>query len=141
MVLFTYFPSRALKTVKFQSAAETSCQIAAAADRDLPVLPRGRQTRGPLSYRISTAQFAPDRLFTTSLRSNTLEVKLNVDHPAFAALYRPLQTLTDGAGAEFRTALELLILSFARSAAASPDATDRLVAEWGSTYGRMLQKT
>jgi hypothetical protein len=133
---------QAFEDVKFQSAAEASCQIASAADRDLPVLPkvRGRRTSGPLSYRISTTELAPDEFFTTLLRSNTLDVQLNVDHPAFAALYQPLQTLAEGAGAEFRIALELLILSFARAAAASPDVTDRLVAEWGSTYGRMLQK-
>lgn len=133
---------QAFDDVKFQSATEVSCKIAAAADPDLPVLPRGRgrRTSGPLCYRISTTQLAPDRLFTTSLRSNTLDVQLNVDHPAFAALYQPLQTLADGAGGELRTALELLILSFARSVTASPDSTDRLVAEWGATYGRMLQK-
>lgn len=132
---------QAFEDVKFQSAAEASCLIAAAADRDLPVLPkgRGRRASGPLTYRISTTQLPPDELFATSLRSNTLDVQLNVDHPAFTALYKPLQTLTDG-GAEFRTALELLILSFARCAAVSADATDRLVAEWGSTYGRMLKK-
>lgn len=133
---------QAFEDVKFQSAAAVSCQIAAAADRDLPVLPksRGRRTTGPLSYRISTTQLPPDELFTTSLRSNTLDVQLNVDHPAFAALYQPLQILGEGAGAGLRTALELLILSFARTAAASADATDGLVAEWGSIYGRMLQK-
>lgn len=134
---------QAFEDVKFQSAAEASCQIAAAADRDLPVLPKGlgRRTSGPLSYRLTTTQLGSDEFFTTSLRSNTLDVQLNVDHPAFAALYQPLQTLTDGPGAEFRTALELFILSFARSAAFSPDATDRLVAQWGSTYGRMLRKS
>lgn len=133
---------QAFEDVKFQAAAAASCQIAAAADPDLPVLPksRGRRTAGPLSYRISTTQLSPDELFATSVRSNTLDVQLNVDHPAFAALYQPLQTLTEGPGADFRTALELLILSFARSAAANPDATDPLVAAWGSTYGRMLQR-
>jgi hypothetical protein len=133
---------QAFEDVKFQSGAEASCQIAAAADRDLPVLPKrqGRRASGPLNYRISTTQLSPDELFATTLQSNVLDVQLNVDHPAFTALYKPLQTLSDGAGADFRTALELLILSFARSAAASPDVTDRLIAEWGSTYGRMLQK-
>lgn len=133
---------QAFEDVKFHLAAEASCQIAAAADRDLPVLPKtgGSRTSGPLNYRISTTQLAPDEFFTTAVRSNTLDVQLNVDHPAFAALYQPLQTLTDRAGADFRTALELLILSLARSAVTSPEATDRLLAEWGSTYGRMLRK-
>ncbi|WP_408895636.1 ATP-binding protein [Nocardioides sp. R1-1] len=132
---------QAFEDVKFQSGAEASCHIAAAADRDLPVLPKrhGRRAIGPLNYRISTTQLAPDELFATTLQSNVLDVQLNVDHPAFNALYKPLQTLADG-GAEFRTALELLILSFARSAMTTPDSTDRLLAEWGTTYGRMLQK-
>lgn len=132
---------QAFEDVKFQSAAEASCHIAAAADRDLPVLPKrhGRRAIGPLSYRISTTQLPPDELFATTLHSNVLDVQLNVDHPAFNALYKPLQTLAEG-GAEFRTALELLILSFARSAMTTPDSTDRLLAEWGTTYGRMLQK-
>lgn len=134
---------QAFEDVKFRTAADASCRIAAAADRDLPVLPKGpgRRTNGPLSYRIDTAQLPPSELFTTSLRSNTLTVRLNVDHPAFAALYRPLQALSDGAGADFRTALELLILSFARSSVASRNASDRLVTEWGMTYGRMLLKS
>lgn len=133
----------AFEEVRFQSAAQLSCKIAAAADRDLPVLPQGRgpSANGPLDYRISTAKLAPDQLFKTSLLSNTLHVLLNIDHPAFAALYQPLQALGDGAGGELRTALELLILSFARSATANPDSTGRLVAEWGATYGRMLQKS
>lgn len=132
----------AFEDVKFQSAAETSCRIAAAADRDLPVLPmrRGRRTSGPLNYRISTTQLGADTMFATSLRSNTLDVQLNIDHPAFTALYQPLQSFVDGAGADLRTALELLILSFARSTVATTEGTDRLIALWGSTYGRMLQK-
>jgi hypothetical protein len=134
---------KAFEDVKFQTAAEASCRIAEAADRDLPVLRkgRGRGARGPLNYRISTTHLSPDAMFATSLGSNTLDVQLNVDHPAFASLYRPLQALPEGAGAELRTALELLILAFARSAAASTEATDLLVAQWGSTYGRMLQRS
>ena len=134
---------KAFEDVKFQMAAEASCRIAEAADRDLPVLRkgRGRGAHGPLTYRISTTHLSPDTLFATSLRSNTLDVQLNVDHPAFASLYQPLQTLPESAGAELRTALELLILAFARSAAGSTEATDPLVAEWGSTYARMLQKS
>ena len=60
---------------------------------------------------------------------------------AFAALYQPLQALPNGSAAELRTAVELLLLAFARSAAGSTDPTDPLVAEWGSTYARMLQKS
>jgi len=134
---------KAFEDVKFQAAAEASCRIAEAADRALPVLRkgRGRGVRGPLNYRISTTRLSSDAMFTTSLASNTLDVQLNSDHPAFASLYRPLQTLGDGPAAELRTAVELLILAFARSAAASADATEALIAEWGTTYARMLQKS
>lgn len=133
---------KAFEDVKFQAATEPSCRIAEAADRDLPVLRkgRGRHARGALAYRISTTHLSPDALFTTSLKSNTLDVQLNVDHPAFASLYRPLQALPEDA-AELRTAVELLLLAFARSAAGSTDPTDSLVAEWGSTYARMLQRS
>lgn len=133
---------QAFEDVKFQASAEVSCRIAESADRDLPVLRkgRGRGASGPLNYRISTTQLSPDAMLATSLRSNTLDVQLNVDHPAFAALYQPLQTLADDAGAELRTSLELFILAFARSIAVSASDADRLLADWGSTYGRMLQK-
>mgnify|MGYP000848167531 FL=1 len=134
---------KAFEDVKFQAATEASCRIAEAADPDLPILRmgRGRGDRGPLAYRISTTHLPPDALFATSLKSNTLDVQLNVDHPAFAALYQPLQALPDGSSAELRTAVELLLLAFARSAAASTDPTGSLVAEWGSTYARMLQRS
>lgn len=134
---------KGFEDVKFQAAAEVSCRIAEAADRDLPILRkgRGRGAHGPLAYRISTTHLSPDALFATSLKSNTLDVQLNIDHPAFASLYRPLQALPDGSAAELRTAVELLILAFARSAASSTETTDPLVAEWGSTYARMLQKS
>lgn len=132
---------QSFEDVKFEAAAEISCQVAATADPDLPVVRDGRgHGRGPLSYRISTAQLTPDLLFATSLHASTLEVQLNVDHPAFAALYAPLQALSDGAGAQLRTAVELLLLSIARASLASGEGTDQLLAQWGSTFGRMLQK-
>lgn len=129
--------------VKFQMEAEASCRIAEAADRDLPVLRKGhgRGAHGPLNYRISTTHLSSDAMFTTSLASNTLDLQLNVDHPAFTSLYQPLRTLTESAAVQLRTAVELLILAFARSATASTEAVDLLVAEWGSTYARMLQKS
>lgn len=132
---------QSFEDVKFQAAAEISCRVAATADPDLPVVRDGRgHGRGPLAYRISTTQLTPDLLFATSLHASTLEVQLNVDHPAFAALYAPLQGLSDGAGAQLRTAVELLLLSFARANVASGEGTDQLLAQWGSTFGRMLQK-
>lgn len=127
--------------LKFRLAANASCQIAAAADPYLPVLPSdaGAHGGGPLQYKLSTDQFPPDELFMTSLKSNTLEVKLNVDHPAFHALYAPLQAMIEGAGPQLRTALELLLLSLARALALEPESTGRLLSDLGATYGRMLQ--
>ncbi|WGW13231.1 ATP-binding protein [Saxibacter everestensis] len=134
---------KAFEDVKFQAEAQASCRIAEAADPDQPVLRngRGRGAHGPLRYRISTTRLSSGAMFKTTLAANKLDVQLNVDHPAFTSLYQPLQTLTDNAATELRTAVELLILAFARSAEASADPTDPLVAEWGSTYARMLQKS
>ncbi len=134
---------KAFEDVKFQMAADVSCRIAEAADRDLPVLTkgRGRGAHGPLSYRISTTHLPSEAMFETSLGSNMLDVRLNVDHPAFDSLYHPLQALAESAGAELRTALELLILAFARSAEANAETTVPLVAEWSATYARMLRKS
>lgn len=133
---------QAFEDVKFQAAAETSCRIAEAADRDLPVLRRGRGRASgrPLNYRISTGQLPVEAMFATTLKANTLDVQLNVDHPAFAALYQPLQSLANEAGSGLRTALELFVLAFARSAAASPEGFTDLLQQWSSTYGRMLLK-
>lgn len=134
---------KAFEDVKFQAAAEASCRIAEAADPDLPVLNTsgGCAAHGPLSYRISTTHLSSDAMFRSSLKANTLDVQLNVDHPAFNSLYQPLQTLAQGPASELRTALELLILAFARSTAAITETTDSFVAEWGSTYARMLQRS
>lgn len=68
---------------------------------------------------------------------------MNVDHPGFAALYRPLQDMGES-GTPLRTALELFLLSFARSVAttgASESDYHDLLRIWGSTYGRMLQRS
>ncbi|BFM23908.1 ATP-binding protein [Microbacterium sp. che218] len=132
---------QSFEDVKFEAAAEISCRVAATADPDLPVVTDSRGNgRGPLGYRISTAQLTPDLLFATSLHASTLEVQLNVDHPAFAALYAPLQALSDGAGTQLRTTVELLLLSMARASLASGDGANQLLVQWGSTFGRMLQK-
>lgn len=133
---------KAFEDVKFQAATEVSCRIAEAADSELPVLQKGWKSGpcGPLSYRISTAPLPVGSMFTTSLRGGTLEVILNVDHPAFAALYQPLQTLSDEAGTQLRTAVELLLLAYARTEMSNSESGSNLAAQWGTTYGRMLQK-
>lgn len=135
---------QAFEEVKFQAAAEKSCRIAAAADRDLPVIAANSRTGGALSYRIGSAPLPHGAMLRSTLSSRTLDVTLNVDHPAFSALYQPLQALEGQAATEIRTALELLLLSFARSTAQvdrSGRLFDELLKTWSATYGRMLQKS
>ena len=134
---------QSFEEVKFQSATEASCRIAAAADGDLPILDtRGRG--GALTYRIGSEPLPAESMFRSKLSHRTLDVTLNVDHPAFAALYQPLQSMDDQPAADFRTALELLLLSFARSAVQMERSglhLDDLLRAWSTTYGRMLQKS
>lgn len=133
---------QAFEAVKFRAATQSSCRIAEAADPDLPVLPkvRGRRGRGALTYSIGTCQLPPERMFAISVRGNALDVQINVDHPAFSALYDPLATLPEAPAADLRTAIELFVLAFARTAAGHPEAADQFLEEWSLTYGRMLQK-
>ena len=56
-------------------------------------------------------------MFRSKLAQRTLDLTLNADHPAFAALYQPLQGIEGDVAAELRTSIELFLLSFARSAA------------------------
>ena len=101
---------------------------------------RGR-AKGALNYRIESAPLPLDTMFRSELKQRTLNVTLNIDHPAFAALYRPLQDLEESTAAGLRTALELFLLSYARtSLQVTQDGGDMLLA-WGATYGRMLQRS
>lgn len=130
----------AFEEVKFRAAAEASCRIAEAADSDLPVI--ASRGRGALSYRIGSEPLPMDDMFRWAVSSRTLDLTLNVDHPAFAALYRPLQALEGEVATELRTALELFLLSLARSTAQMEGSGQRfkdLMHAWGATYGRMLQ--
>ncbi|MGV9939690.1 ATP-binding protein [Streptomyces sp. NPDC003401] len=134
----------AFEEVKFQAATETSCRIAEAADADLPVIRSTGKRSGALSYRIGSEQLPIEMMFTSALKRRTLDVTLNIDHPAFAALYRPLQALSDEAGKDLRTALELFLLSFARTTTllvSDGHDCDDLLRLWSKTYGRMLQKS
>jgi Histidine kinase-, DNA gyrase B-, and HSP90-like ATPase len=138
---------QAFEDVKFREATQQSCRIAEAADRNLPVLARGRRGRhtGALTYRLTSAPLTSGEMFEVRVEDHSLSVTLNTDHPAFTALYRPLQALTDESGiGGLRTAIELLVLSFARSsAAAAPGALGPadLVATWSDAYARMLQQS
>lgn len=133
----------AFEDVKFQAAAEVSCRIAAAADPDLPVI-ASRGPKGAIQYRLGSDALPMEEMFQSTLAQRTLDLTLNADHPAFAALYQPLQAIEGEAAAELRTSIELFLLSFARSAVQMERAghpLDDLVQTWSSTYGRMLQKS
>lgn len=135
---------QAFEDVKFQASADLSCKAASAADDQLPVLrPRGRgKASGPLSYRLRSDQLPGDVMLSTTLQRRTVEVTLNVDHPAFNALYQPLRLLGEDA-ARLRTVIELLMLSFARSSVvleASHRPSSDLLALWSNAYGKMLQE-
>ncbi|GEL96118.1 ATP-binding protein [Cellulomonas composti] len=134
---------QAFEDVKFQDATAAACRIATAADPDLPVIPSpGR--RGAIEYRLRTKVLPMDAMFQSTLAQRTLDLTLNADHPAFAALYQPLLAIEGEVAAELRTSLELLLLSFARSVVQMERAgrpVDDLVEAWSGTYGRMLQKS
>jgi hypothetical protein len=134
---------QAFEEVKVQAAAEASCRIASAADPDLPIIAT-RSGRGALTYRIASEPLPIESMFHSTLARRTLDLTLNADHPAFAALYQPLQALDGDAASHLRTALELFLLSFARSVAQmeqSGQRFDDLLRVWSATYGRMLQKS
>lgn len=134
---------QAFEEVKFEAAVQGSCRIAGAADADLPVIRSHGRAHGALSYHLGANQLTGDSMFDLTLRQRLLDVTMNTDHPGYTALYRPLQEMGDAA-APVRTALDLLLLSFARSiAAAGAHEEDyrTLLLEWGTTYGRMLEKS
>lgn len=134
---------QAFEEVKFQAATEESCRIATAADPELPVIHSKGRHGGAISYRIGTDQMPVEMMFTSTLKQRTLDVTLNVDHPAYAALYQPLQTLGEEATG-VRTALELFVLAFARTSTLMDHdgkSAEELIQLWSATYGRMLQKS
>lgn len=131
---------QAFEDVKFQSAAAASCLVAEAADPDLPVLPGAGGAGHSLRYRIGTAQLPAESMLSTNLHDGVLEVHLNVDHPAFKAIYQPLQALPEETGLGLRTAIELLVLALGRSAVLEPEHARDFIHQLGETYGRMLQK-
>jgi hypothetical protein len=138
---------QAFEDVKFREATQQSCRVAEAADRHLPVLAGGRRRRsaGPLAYRLVSSPLASGEMFATEVKDHQLTVTLNTDHPAFAALYRPLQGMSEQAGAnDLRMAIELLVLSFARSSARPEQGSPSqaaLMKAWSDTYAKMLQQT
>jgi hypothetical protein len=134
---------QAFEEVKFQAATEASCRIAAATDADLPLIRSTGRRNGALRYRIGSEQLPIETMFKSTLRQRTLDVTLNVDHPAYAALFQPMQAMGDEA-ADLRTALELFVLAFARTATLmnrDGNSQDELLRLWSTTYGRMLEKS
>lgn len=134
---------QSFEDVKFQAGAEASCRIATAADPDLPVIASPGRS-GAIQYRLGSDPLPMDAMFQSRLAHGTLDLTLNADHPAFAALYQPLQAIEGEAAAKLRTSIELFLLSFARSAAQLERAgrpLDDLVQAWSNTYGRMLRKS
>ncbi len=134
---------QAFEEVKFEAAVQGSCRIAGDADADLPVIRTSGRAAGALSYHLGADQLSGDSMFEMTLKQRQLNVTMNVDHPGFAALYRPLQDMGES-GTPLRTALELFLQSFARSVAATGASESEyhdLLRVWGSTYGRMLQRS
>lgn len=137
---------QAFEEVKFLAATGNSCRIAEAADPHLPVIARRgrRKAAGALAYRLTSGALPTGAMMDAKLEQRTLEVTLNVDHPAFAALYEPLQSMAGESGeSPLRTAIELLILSFARTTVSfgHGDLLTDVLTTWSATYARMLQKT
>ena len=132
---------QAFEEVRFRANAAVSCRAAAAADAELPVIPGLGPGAGGLNYRIESTALPVETMFQSELRGRTLRVTLNVDHPAFAALYGPLQAMEGTAAADLRTALELFLLSFARTATLLGHEDGEAVRSWSATYGRMLQRS
>ncbi len=137
---------QAFEQTKFREASEKSCRIAEAADPKLPILKtRGRRSgpAGTLNYRLKSAALQSGVMMATHLQGGTIEVTLNTDHPSFDALYGPLQSLSNSSGESvLRTAIELLILSFARtSLMEEAGATDDVLEIWSAVYAKMLQST
>jgi len=132
---------QSFEEVKFRAAAADSCRIAEMADVDLPVLTDPGSSSGPIRYEIRSSQMPIDSMFQSDFHQHTLTLTLNVDHPAFSALYKPLQEMQDQSSSEMRTALELLIISYSRATLqVGADGGDVLRA-WSATYGRMLQRS
>lgn len=134
---------QAFEDVKFQAAAEASCRIANAADPDLPVI-ASPGPGGAIQYRLESDALPMDAMFRSALVQRTLNVTLNADHPAFAALYQPLRAIEGEMAAELRTSIELFLLSFARTVVQLERAGQPLhdlMQTWSSTYGKMLQKS
>ena len=125
---------------RFRAEADVACRVAREADKDLPVLSEMLR-HSPIAYSIETKPLVGRDMFEWSASSGELVLTLNTDHPSFAALYQPLRDLDGDRSRELRTAVELLLLAFVRSAVqvGSMPSTRELVAAWSHTLERMLR--
>lgn len=132
----------AFEDVKLQAASQAACSIATATEKELsPVTTAGG---GPLHYRIASEALSLDKMFEVNLQGRLLTLILNTDHPAFAALYLPLTERSGQDPSELRTAVELLLLSLARSLAQQETPSkhvEDILTWWSNTYQRMIQRT
>lgn len=80
-------------------------------------------------------------MLATELKGQQLSITLNTDHPAFAALYQPLQAMSETTSADLRTAVELLLLAHTRTSYQLGLDGGDMLRTWGETYGRMLQRS
>ncbi len=133
---------RAFEEVKFRAATERACTVAAAADGDLPAI--RNHVGSPLTYRICAEPLPIESMLRTELSNQRLDLTLNVDHPAFAALYAPLQSVEVSTEGGVRTSFELMLLSLGRTLAhfeADGTSTGEFVTRWSRTFGRMLRQS
>lgn len=134
---------KAFDLAKFEAASDRSCRIAERVDERLPVI-GNIAARSSLRYRLTTSATTSPDMMRSTIDKGTLELSLNTDHPAFRALFEPLQGASSADLSGLRTSVELLLLSFARSRilVESGDQAQRrdLLAIWSDAYGRMVQE-
>jgi hypothetical protein len=132
---------QSFEAAKFAAAASNACRAAAAAESVLPILPGPDTTARPLTYALRSEPRAGDAMFSADREGDVLTVTVDRDHAAFAALYGPLQGMDSDDGKRLRKAVELLILSFARTAI-GPGASEShggFLKDWSNVYAKMVQ--
>jgi len=138
---------QAFEAVKFESAADRSCRLAAEADPELPVIPalrRRRRQAAPLAYRLETAVLEDSRLVHVKTQDNVVSVTINTEHPGYEALYQPLAAMASADSEGMRLAVELLLLALARSelvlSSSRTEFSEQHAQLWSETYAKMLRR-
>lgn len=140
---------QAFEAVKVEAQVEHACRVAEAVDDQLPIVKRtggrGHRPSGRLSYRLKVESAGAATLVNSRTRDQTLEVTLNSDHAACAAIYAPLLAMSGDDAADIRTAVQLLLLAMGRAQAVLE--ADRnanwqdLPAMWSDGLAKMLRKS